>query len=37
MDQGRIRPHALPFLGWFAHGQPAFIDTISPFKPGKRS
>jgi transposase len=30
MDQGHIWPDALPRLGWFARGQPAWIDSTSP-------
>jgi transposase len=35
MDQGQIWPDALPRLGWFVRGQPAWIDSASPPKRDK--
>jgi len=35
MDQGRIWPDALPRLGWFVRGQPAWVDSTSPLKRDK--
>jgi transposase len=36
MDQGQIWQDALPRLGWFFQGQPAWVDSTSPGKRAKR-
>jgi len=35
MDQGQIWQDALPRLGWFLRGQPAWVDSTSPHKRAK--
>jgi transposase len=35
MDQGQIWQDALPRLGWFLRGQPAWVDSSSPSKRAK--
>ncbi len=35
MDQGQIWQDALPRLGWFFQGQPAWVDSTSPGKRAK--
>jgi transposase len=35
MDQGQIWPDALPRLGWFVRGQPAWVNSTSPPKRDK--
>lgn len=35
MDQGQIWPDALPRLGWFLRGHPAWVDSTSPRKSDK--
>ena len=35
MDQGQIWPDALPRLGWFVRGRPAWVDSTSPLQRDK--